>query len=132
MREIKFRGKMATGQWVYGLLSEDRPNSTAYYNKCKYRISWFGKDGAEYNAPVLTETVGQFTGLLDKNGKEIYEGDRLSMKDEVGNKGVVTVGFEDGGFIVFKGLAWRHIGDYDVEKNQLEIIGNVHDKGEEK
>ena len=70
----------------------------------------------------------QYTGIKDKNGKEIYEGDRLSMTDEVGKNGVVTVGFERGGFIIFAGLAWRYIGTYDELKNNIEVIGNIHDK----
>ena len=40
------------------------------------------------------------------------------MTDEVGKNGVVTVGFESGGFIVFAGLAWRYIGTYDKLKKQ--------------
>ena len=126
MRTIKFRGKeFETNECVYGSLVKDN-------FKDRYFI---GVDGD----PILSqvdfvevdkETIGQFTGLYDKNGNEIYEGDILSLKDEVGKKGIVTVGFEDGGFIVFKGLAYRYIGVYHNIGNELEIIGNIHDNKE--
>lgn len=70
MREIKFRGLSANGEWRYGDLSNDIKNSTAYYNEFSQRICW------EYsNQPVKNGTVGQYTGLKDENGTEIYEGD---------------------------------------------------------
>ena len=123
MRTIKFRGYVPTylgmkGYWVYGLL--------ARYND---ELATIVSNDKLYTVP--SNTIGQFTGLHDKNGVEIYEGDKLLMKDEIGNSGVVTVGFEHGGFIVFRGLAWRQIGDYDVEKNTIEVIGNIHEEVEE-
>ena len=133
MREIKFRGICNEentnyyGKWIHGYLG---------YENSINPIETVGDDDIEdysiYDEltfiNVRPETIGQFTGLHDKNGVEIYEGDKLSMKDEIGNSGIVTVGFENGGFIVFRGLAWRQIGDYDVEKNTIEVIGNIHEE----
>ena len=115
MRGIKFRGKFKSdGLWEFGSL---------WIDKDKYYIN--GTDNNWWK--VIPETVGQYTGLKDKNGVEIYEGDKLSIVDETRNKGVVTVGFEEGGFIVFKGLAWRNIGHFNVGKNDFEVIGNIYE-----
>lgn len=65
MRQIKFRGKCAiTGVWRYGFY---------YTSKGNHII----RDEQDKESIVLSATVGQYTGLKDKNGKEIYEGDIL-------------------------------------------------------
>jgi hypothetical protein len=111
-REVKFRGKTAKGEWLYGYYLEKELCDGA--GRCAY-IKF---DGSQ-EVRVLKETVGQFTGLYDMNGKEIYEGDILKMGNQ---KACVRYG----GCRFF---AWY--ADWLSDYNGLcEIIGNIHDNRE--
>jgi hypothetical protein len=72
-RIIKFRGLNSNNEWVYGDLTHDAPNSTAYYSEYSQRIHWINEKWHQCNQPVKNGTVGQFINKLDKNNNEIYE-----------------------------------------------------------
>jgi uncharacterized phage protein (TIGR01671 family) len=133
-REIKFRGQDMKGRWCYGSLDYNAVHNEAYI----IEYCWIDHDGVdvgEYVDRVGIETVGQYTGLKDKNGKEIYEGDILIKKDEnaAGWTRVRTCKVE-----------WSNnwgcwyiettLGDgYSLSKykgRQLEVIGNIYENPE--
>ena len=121
MREILFRGKTTQhNKWVEGAFSMkdcDSPFGEMVYNPS---IIKYDEPCSGFWFSVIPETVGQFTGLTDKNGKKIFEGDILEFRH--GRTHVVK--FEDGAFI-FTGTA---IPVRYADK--FEVIGNIHDNPE--
>lgn len=115
-REIKFRGlRIDGGGWVYGMPT---------YN-FRYIFNEEQLDSPD-NYEVFPETVGQFTGLLDKNGAEIYEGDIVSYSDKTV---FLDVAFIGGSFVLNReGKTYV----YNINPKMLEIIGNIHKKKETK
>lgn len=126
MRDIKFRGKrLDNGEWVYGCLGEWIEGSTV--QPCIDRIDTETYDGEDvfipYYAKVDPDTVGQFTGLKDRNGREIWEGDLIEHGDEVSQ---VFFDTENSCFD-FKASNDPFAAQFSCD---YEIIGNIHDNPE--
>ena len=126
MREILFRGKrIATGAWVYGTYLH--LNVGADYI-CQGRSF---NDLIPIKLEVNLETVGQYTGLTDRNGTKIFEGDRCRVSRPcVLAYGKIT--FQNGCFwFVDDGPGGMlRLCDAKINGFELEIIGNVHDNPE--
>lgn len=130
MRTIKFRGKrIDNGEWAYGSLAETHGKlfigiPTTHDNPV-YMMDWHEVDPA---------TVGQFTGLLDKNGKEIYEGDILMLGSS--DAGICEVKWNESQlafcirFYYERNLGTRPLGAWARDGKDIAILGNIHDNPE--
>lgn len=133
-REIKFRGKRIDSmEWVYGSLVgiDDTAVIVDHRDFCWNPLTdvnsfWFDMENNE----VDTNTLGQYTGLKDKNGREIYEGDIISARGII-----LTVKYIGGVF--FACNVDSNIDKYPLyilceweNESGCEIIGNIHDNPE--
>ena len=134
MREIFFRGKCKTdNEWLYGFPYVTRKNAV--------KINWYCSEfGSMRTDEVDPETVGQYTGLTDKNGVRIFEGDILKStikiidcddegfsishydKEDIG----IVEWRKDGFMIAHKSGTWAR-SFYGCENY---VIGNIHDNPE--
>ncbi|MBQ3022885.1 MAG: hypothetical protein IJD91_06160 [Clostridia bacterium] len=120
MREIKFRAKDRVGVWVYGDLRLTSREPHIWTDPYTSHI-------------INTKTIGQYTGLKDKNDKEIYEGD--IVKSISGKIGYVIFLQQEMGYVVVWDNCDTRLGHrsrggrYDVDSS-IEVIGNIYDNPE--
>lgn len=121
MREILFRGKQCeNNKWIIGYLSSK--NTIIIQTPC----------GHTDEIVICADTVGQFTGLTDKNGKRIFEGD-IAKVLQGKDKDIAYVGFENGAFMLYPktgNIYERTLWEYWYNDWDVEVIGNITDNPE--
>ncbi len=124
MREIKFRAmsKRNIPKWVYGWAVGD---CIANYATI---INWdeIRNTGEEARYEVIPESMGQFTGLHDKNGVEIFEGDICTNPSEYGNRHKAVVWIDGLAKFVFSSI----LGKSFLASKDYEVIGNIYENPE--
>ena len=133
MREILFRGKnVENNEWMFGLLDDVDHNAdfTAIIPQRNERVKfvWCGWE-------VYPSTVGQYTGLTDKNGKRIFEGDIISTDIA---RPYLVVEFRDGCFMFncndggedYYDIMLPILKEAQTVYKYGEVIGNIHDNPE--
>lgn len=124
MREILFRGKRTdNGEWETGSLVIIRDG-------CSDKEVFIADKMTGYHTPVIPETVGQYTGLTDKNGRKIFEGD---IVERGGRIWLVEYSNKYGQFMMTtyteKGISWSRSFDL-IPPDWCEVIGNIYDNPE--
>lgn len=130
MREILFRGKRVdNGEWIEGFFTKSGDRTFILIDN-DFAVGYVKMK------EVIPETVGQYTGLTDKNGKKIFEGDIVKepygwaglvtfCTDGIGSCGCCVPEFEGSGFkAIIKNL------DKGVSMSNCLVIGNIHDNPE--
>lgn len=110
MRQVKFRGKTINGnRWKFGSLCLDSDGMFISESGC---YGW---------TEVYPETIGEFTGLIDKNRIQIHEGDIITN-----GPSNYVVEYRNGAFrLIRHNMSCYVISDVDI--SEFEIIGNIHD-----
>jgi uncharacterized phage protein (TIGR01671 family) len=131
-REIKFRGlPIDSTKWVYG----DLIHTTKDFNPVHIILNW---KIYEPKQEVIIESVGQFTGLKDKNGVEIYEGDNLKVFENCNGEiktWVNEVVFRHGSWCLVDKECCDHCKNgfgitctfMEIPSDEIEVIGNIHE-----
>lgn len=142
MREILFRGKSMQienkNQFIYGGIVHQ---TDFYGNKCDKYFIIDGTDTQDYDIgyeyQVFPETVGQYTGLKDKNGKKIFEGDIVKYTVKLAYAGledyseILRVGIHDAGWSIFNKGGYVSLAKaLKLDYVDVEVIGNIYDNQE--
>lgn len=139
MREILFRGKALWGEWVYGDLTTEKeePKKSYIWYSVEAKPGWNGYVPSESFTEVDQETICQYIGIEDKNGKRIFEGDIVRAIYKPKDEDLTTDDF----IIKWDKCYCKYVGYYAKKENvynpllfgsqtSFEVIGNIFDNPE--
>ena len=139
MREILFRGKrLQGGNWVEGYFFKSDINKRERESGKATMIftpdcdTFITVPECHNSFMVVSDTVGQYTGLKDKNGKRIFEGD-IAKVLQGKDKDIAYVGFENGAFMLYPktgNIYERTLWEYWYNDWDVEVIGNITENPE--
>ena len=127
--KVKLNGEKIKSNWVYGgIFPQNKGGDFAIIYQQEPTIKKY---------PVYADTVGQYTGMKDKNGTKIFEGDILILNDMDGSKGIYEVFWDgnNGKFAIAQNGNRNYVEDFELfERNEyfklFMVIGNIYDNPE--
>lgn len=127
MREILFRGKSDLLGWVEGWYCPEVKWGEHHF---PVGITHKTKEGWLDDVVVMPETIGQFSGLTDKNGTKIFEGDILDCKSGLYERCKVIFNEYCSAFQLMRADSFSDFFLCSINHKEMEIIGNIHDNPE--
>lgn len=129
-RDIEFRGKTKDNEWIYGYYHKETSTSIALQeygiNEINTHYIHTVIDHLPFKIEVIPETIGQYTGLKDKNGKKIFEGDIVKYdNDYIKQIGVIEWNNKNASFQI-KGISSSSM----AHLKRMIVIGNIYENKE--